>query len=285
MLARVISDIWRSFSDSDPVRTARTALTAGDRERAVKYAEQALERDPECHDARLLLAGLYLQGRPYDDVLADIHAHLKPRTYVEIGIATGKSLKLVRPETLALGVDPDPALQFELSPNTRVFRETSDDFFARHDVRSELGSLPVDLAFIDGLHYFDQALRDFINLERLCDRASTILVHDCFPLDRASAQRERKSGFWSGDVWRLVVLLKEHRPDLRLHTIAAPPTGLVVIRGLDPSSRRLSETLETLVDEYMQLDYGYLANDRAAKLNVVANDWDGIRSLLDEPAA
>jgi hypothetical protein len=178
-------------------------------------------------------------------------------------------------------VDPDPAIQFELSPNTRVYKETSDHFFATHDVRAELGGLDLDLAFIDGLHYFDYALRDFINLERLCGRGSTILVHDCFPLDRASAQRERRSGFWSGDVWRLVVLLKKHRPDLRIHTIPAAPTGLVVIRGLDPSSRVLADQLERLIAEYLALDYGYLREDRAGKLNLVANDWDAVRRLFD----
>jgi hypothetical protein len=203
---------------------------------------------------------------------------------VEIGVATGKSLTLVRPETRALGVDPDPAIQYALSPNTRVFKETSDAFFAGHDVRAELGGLEVELAFIDGLHCFDYALRDFINLERLCGRGATILVHDCFPLDRVSAQRERKSGFWSGDVWRLVVLLKKHRPDLRIHTIAAPPTGLVVIRGLDPSSRALADNLERLIEEFLRLDYAYLREGREEKLNLIANDWARVRELLDAPA-
>jgi hypothetical protein len=263
---------------------ARAAATAGDVQRAIDCAEQVLQLQPDALEARLLLAGLYFHGRSYDEVLGDIHRHLRPRTYVEIGVATGKSLRLVQPDTLALGVDPDPAIQFALPANVRVFRETSDRFFADRDVRSELGGLPVDLAFIDGLHQFDAALRDFANLERLSDRRGTILLHDCFPLDRVSSQRERASGVWSGDVWRLVVLLKKYRPDLRIHTIATPPTGLAVVRGLDPDSRFLKDNLDRLTAEFLELDYAYLGTDRAAKLNVIPNDWSEIARVLDAPA-
>ena len=285
MLGKVLGDVWRSLTQGRAAgyyRMAQTAADAGERERAIEYAERALEADPEHHEARLLLASAHLEGRSYDAVLADIHRHLKPRSYIEIGVATGKSLTLVRPETRALGVDPEPAIQFPITASTRLFRETSDAFFAGRDVRAELGGLPVELAFIDGLHHFDQALRDFIHLERLSAPGATILMHDCLPLDRASAQRERRSGFWSGDVWRLIVLLKKHRPELRIHVVAAPPTGLAVIRGLDPSSGVLSARLDALIAEYLRLDYDYLREDRAGKLNIVANDWSGIREVLDE---
>jgi hypothetical protein len=266
------------------VLAARAAATAGDRQGAVDYAEQALQLAPDALEARQLLADLYLHGRSYDAVLADIHGHLRPRTYIEIGVATGKSLRLARPETVVLGVDPDPAIQDPLPANARLYRETSDHFFSGRDVRAELGGLPVELAFIDGLHQFDHALRDFMNLERLSSPAGTILVHDCVPLDRVSAQRERASGAWSGDVWRLIVLLKNARPDLRIHTIATPPAGLAMIRGLDPSSRLLSGRCEGLIEEYLRLDYAYLGADRAEKLNIVPNDWELIRRLLDAPA-
>jgi hypothetical protein len=152
-------------------------------------------------------------------------------------------------------------------------------------VCAELGGRPVDLAFIDGMHHFEYALRDFMNLERLCLPGSTILVHDCFPHDRRTAQRERETGFWSGDIWRLVLLLKKYRRDLSINTIAAPPTGLLAIRNLDPSSNFIDDNLEQLYEEFMRLDYGLLNKDRAGKLNLFPNDWTRIRALLDAPAA
>jgi hypothetical protein len=262
---------------------ALAASRAGDRNQAARLCELARELDPELGAAHELLAGLFMHGEDYFGVLERLHKHLRPSTYVEIGVATGVSLRLVQPGTAALGVDPQPVIAFPLPEGARVFSETSDEFFARHDVRAELGGLPVDLALIDGMHHFEYALRDFINLERLCGPESTILIHDCFPYDRLTARRERVTGFWSGDVWRLVVLLKKYRPDLSIHTIATPPTGLGMVRRLDPSSRFLQENLQRLCEEFLALDYGFLGKDRAAELNLFPNDWGKIRALLSPP--
>ena len=258
---------------------------AGERDGALRYCEKALALNPELAEAHELLAGMFMHGESYVQVLDRMHEHLKPRTYIEIGVAEGTSIRLVRPGTSALGVDPEPKIAFALPPNVRVCAETSDDFFSRRDVRTELGGRPVDLAFIDGMHHFEYALRDFMNLERLSLPGSTILVHDCFPHDRRTAQRERETAFWSGDIWRLVLLLKKYRRDLSIHTIAAPPTGLLMIRKLDPSSSFIADNLEQLCEEFMRLDYGLLNKDRAGKLNLFPNDWNRIRALLDAPAA
>lgn len=262
---------------------ALAASHAGDRNQAARYCELALELEPELETAHALLGGLFMHGENYLTVLKRLHLHFRPRTYVEIGVEDGYSFRLVEPGTVALGVDPQPRVAFTLPEGMRVFSEASDEFFAAHDVRAELGGLPVDLALIDGMHHFEYALRDFVNLERLCTPESTILIHDCFPYNRLTAQRERVQSFWSGDVWRLVVLLKKYRPDLSIHTIATPPTGLCMVRGLDPSSRFLHENLERLSAEFLALDYDYLEKDRIAELNLFPNDWGKIYALVSTP--
>jgi hypothetical protein len=161
-----------------------------------------------------------------------------------------------------------------------MFAQTSDAFFAGHDLSAELDGLPVDLAFIDGMHHFEHALRDFANLERYCARSSTILIHDCYPLDRETAERDRRPFFWSGDIWRLIVLLKKYRPDLTIHTIGTPPTGLGMVRSLDPGSRYLLDHYHQLCEEFLALDYSYLEGDEAAKLNLFPNDWEKVGALL-----
>jgi Methyltransferase domain len=271
-------------SDAGYVYAAALAAShAGDRNQAARFCELALELEPGLDTAHALLGGLFMHGENYLYVLKRLHLHLRPRTYVEIGTEDGHSLRLVEPGTAALGVDPQPRVAFTLPEGVRVFSETSDEFFVAHDVRAELGGLPVDLALIDGMHHFEYALRDFINLERLCGPESTILIHDCFPYSRLTAQRERVLTFWSGDVWRLVVLLKKYRPDLSIHTIATPPTGLCMVRGLDPSSRFLQENLERLCAEFLALDYGFLEKDRGAELNLFPNEWEKIRALVSTP--
>ena len=172
-----------------------------------------------------LLSQLELPGEHYFKVLGRVHQHVQPATYLEVGVSRGESLKLVGPETLALGIDPQPRVAFELGPHQQLFAQTSDAFFARPDVSLLLLGRPLEMAFIDGMHHFEYALRDFINIEPLCEPDSLIFIHDCYPIDARSAEREQTTAFWSGDVWRLMVLLKKYRPDLRLHTIGAPPPG------------------------------------------------------------
>ena len=259
---------------------ALAAHKSGDAEAAVRHGERALQVDPTLDWVRDLLGAVFLNGEFYFDALARIHRHLQPRTYLEIGIAQGESLRSVQPHTRVIGVDPAAELPYEPPINVRIFRQTSDEFFAQHDARKEFGGLPLELAFIDGMHHFDYALRDFMNVERCCEPSSTILIHDCFPRDRVTAQRERASAFWSGDVWKLVVLLKKYRPELAIHTVATPPTGLTIVRNLDPSSTVIAANLARLCEEFLALDYSYVEKDRAAKLNLVPNDWARVQPLL-----
>jgi hypothetical protein len=268
---------------SDPVilyHAAKAASALGNRDRTARYCERALQIDPFFEPGHKLLTDTFLHGEHYLLLLQRVHQLLKPRTYVEIGVETGASIRLAAPETVALGIDPEARIDAPLGPNVRIFRQPSDEFFTRDDVAEQLQGQPVDLAFIDGMHHFEFALRDFMNLERLCTPESTILIHDGFPHDRKTAERKRHLNFWSGDVWRLIVLLKKYRPDLAIHTIAAPPTGLAIVRRLDPASRFIGANLQRLCDEFLALDYSYLEKNRAGKLNLFPNDWSPIRQLL-----
>jgi len=260
---------------------AVTACMFGDNHSAVEYCERARRIVPGFNKAFALQAQIRFSGAHYLEVLARIIDHMKPRTYVEIGIFQGESLRLARPPTLAIGIDPEPRLTEPLGGNHKVFAETSDAFFENRDLRAEFGGLPVDLAFIDGMHHFEFALRDFANLERNSTRDSTILIHDCYPLDRESAGREPRPSSWSGDIWRLIVLLKKYRPDLSVHTIGTAPTGLGFVRNLDPGSRYLLEHHDRLRAEFLALDYSYLDLDMAGKLGLFPNEWSRIRTLLN----
>jgi hypothetical protein len=259
---------------------AAASYVNGDHRLAIEYCERARRVAPEFTKPFALLAQLKLGGAFYLDVLARIRDYLKPRTYVEIGIFQGDSLRLAKPPTLAIGIDPNPQLTEPLAANHKVFAETSDAFFAARDLRAEFGGLPVDLAFIDGMHHFEYALRDFANLERNCTSDSTILIHDCYPVDRESAERAPRDINWSGDIWRLIVLLRKYRPDLSVRTIGAPPTGLGFVRNLDPGSRYLLEHHDRLCEEFLALDYSYLDTDMEGKLNLFPSDWEKIRAVL-----
>jgi hypothetical protein len=148
-------------------------------------------------------------------------------------------------------------------PALSLFEQTSDAFFAAQDLTALLGG-PVDLAFLDGMHRFEFLLRDFLNTERHCTPDSVIILHDCLPVSSEIVYRSqrdpRRAAFdvmpkaWAGDVWKLLPILREHRPELRLTVFDAAPTGLVLVTGLDPRSTVLSEQYEAIVQRYLPLD-------------------------------
>ena len=52
------------------------------------------------------------------------------------------------------------------------------------------------------------------------------------------------------------------------------------MRKLDPGSRVLLERHDQICQEYLALDYSYIEDDMAGKLNLFPNDWERIRPLL-----
>src|SRR6476620_5703233 len=101
----------------------------------------------------------------YLDLLRRVHAHLRPRTYVEVGVHEGDSLALAAPGTRSVGIDPTPSVRHPLGPDTSVLQQTSDAAFAGDELTQLLDGRPIELAFIDGLHLFECVLRDFIAIE------------------------------------------------------------------------------------------------------------------------
>lgn len=176
----------------------------------------------------------------YLDVLDRLHRELRPKHYLEIGVRLGRSLALAR--GTATGVDPAPAIDCYLPATTEVVALTSDNFFAAAPT-----SLAPDFCFIDGLHLFEYALRDFMNIERYAAPGAVVVVDDIFPNHPAQADRVRRTRVWTGDIWRLVEVLRQYRGDLFLLLLDTAPTGLLLIAGLDPANCVLSENYDAIV--------------------------------------
>lgn len=261
---------------------AQMAQHAGDVEQATGLLLQVLERFPDFPGAQGALAGLRLPGPPYRDVLRRAHELLKPRTYLEIGVETGATLALARSAERSVGIDPDSSkLRPELiPPSARVFHETSDAFFERQSRAQVLGPHLVDLAFIDGMHWFEYALRDFMHVEAWSQRDGTVILHDCLPLFPLTASRERRTKFWVGDVWKVVSILREYRPDLRVTLVATAPSGLCVVRGLDPTSRVLPDRLAEIVERFRDLPYPAPALETPPGFRLVPASEAGLRQAL-----
>ncbi len=199
-------------------------------ERIAHTLESAPIHDHLGYDA---LAYLKLWGPDYLQVLKAMHGALQPKLYVEIGVRRGASLMQALPETKVIGIDPNMnfSAPIEREHNMLLSSATSDEFFGLDVNREKCRGF--DLAFIDGDHSFEQALRDFENLESLARASSIICLHDVIPMDERTAQPKplTQRSFHTGEVWRLMASLVASRKDLQAFTVAAPLTGLGIVGG------------------------------------------------------
>lgn len=207
-------------------------------------------------------------GIPYTEMLKTMVSQSGARVYLEIGVETGKNLSNIVCEK-AIGVDPAFALNCNVMNGkleTVLHQCTSDDFFKMrvHDNK-------IDFAFLDGLHLYEYLLRDFFNTERAAHSQSIIVIHDCMPLNHRMAGRDvqetiridveaKHYGWWTGDVWKIVPILQKYRPDLSLTFLDCPPTGLLVVQNLDPTSKVLESSYDAIVEEFDQLENSELVS-------------------------
>ena len=216
----------------------------------------------------------------YYYLLRELHLLLRPAHYLEIGVQYGESLCLAEPETQTIGIDPEPEIRHELTANTTVFPEKSDDFFAARKKEDVLGNGVIDLAFIDGMHLFESVLDDFIHVERWAGPHTIVLIHDTVPADALSVKRERQTRFWTGDVYKFVLCLKEFRPDLKIYNLNIGPSGLCFVGNLNPASTVLSDRRSEIVNRFMDIEYSTIAPNRDSLLCIRENSNEELSRFL-----
>lgn len=204
------------------------------------------------------------KGPLYRDYVAEIVKKKNARNYMEIGVREGFCISGIDVPTLGI----DPFFQFACNPvsNKKVlhlFQMGSDEFFRDYDPRAFFQGNPIDVAFLDGLHQFEFLLRDFINTEKYSSRSSLILLDDCLPVNVEMTERQHVptarqdtelAGWWTGDVWKVVSILRKYRPDLKLLPFNTTPTGNVMVTNLDPTSTILSERYFDIIQEFHSVE-------------------------------
>lgn len=149
--------------------------------------------------------------------------------YLETGVQSGLSLQLSN-AAFSAGIDPSPLLTSHR--HHRIYSMTSDEFFDAESGWSDDLPGPIDLAFIDGMHLFEYALRDFHNIETHSHPETVVVFDDVLPRNQGEAARVQCAGDWTGDVWKVWLYLRRHRPDLRLIICDTEPTGTLIVTGL-----------------------------------------------------
>jgi hypothetical protein len=200
-----------------------------------------------------------LNGPHYKGFVLAVTKAVRANNYLEIGVRDCANFGPI--ECASIGVDPNFTIKFDpmqQKPSMHLFQLTSDEYFRDHDPRDLFGA-PVDVAFLDGLHLFDFLLRDFINTEKVCHAGSVVMLDDCLPANIEMTEREHQpelrkdiglASWWTGDVYKVVSVLREYRPDLELMPVNVSPTGSIVIQGLDPRSTVLADAYDEIIARF-----------------------------------
>lgn len=213
--------------------------------------------------------------KDYMYALRNIHKLLNPSLYVEIGVQLGYTLRLANETTKIIGVDPEPMVEASSFVDAEIFALTSDNFFAQTNFDKT-----VDFAFIDGMHLFEFVLRDFINLEKVSSPRAIIAFHDTIPTDFDSSARERHTSFWTGDVFKIVMVLKKYRPDLKMVNFDVTPSGLCLVKNLNSKSTILQDNYEEIIRDFTDLTYDNIKDNLTKELCIKAFDKKTLKCFI-----
>ena len=122
------------------------------------------------------------------DIIQNIINLKKYKNYLEIGCDNDENFSQIKIEN-KVGVDP-------LKGGT--LRITSDEFFVNNKDF-------FDIIFLDGLHTYEQTIKDIDNSLKFLNNEGVILVHDCLPKKIWNQIVPRIYGHWNGDVWKAIV--------------------------------------------------------------------------------
>ena len=174
-------------------------------------------------------------------VLNGITALFPEPRYLEIGVSRGDTFFAVQ---AAQKVAVDPRFAFDVPVakekyQNAVFHEVDSDVYFGQIAEQDQ---KFDVIFIDGMHTFEAALRDFSNSIEFLSQDGVIVIDDVIPNayyaslpDHRTAVRVRNHRFpdtadrsWMGNVYRLVFFVHNFFQQYRFATVVENHGQLVV---------------------------------------------------------
>ncbi|MDJ0843862.1 MAG: class I SAM-dependent methyltransferase [Crocosphaera sp.] len=207
-------------------------------------------------------------------IIQNLIEQKQAKIYLEIGVSTGNNFLQIRADK-KMAVDPQFKIPggYASDESTNYYEITSDDFFVTQSDILETNGL--DVVFVDGLHTYEQSLKDVLNSLEYLNEGGIILMHDCNPSSKASAhpvlsEARQMPGFnnaWMGDVWKAIVYLRSLRSDLSVFVLDCD-CGVGIVQKKSPESM-LNYSQEAIDN----LSYEDLEADRANLLNLKKPDY------------
>ncbi len=189
-------------------------------------------------------------------------------SYLEIGVNRGETFSQL---TASRKVAVDPHFLFDAVDATgpkgiEIYHQvTSDVFFEKLAAKYA----PFDVIYLDGLHTFEQTLRDLLNAVVLLSDQGVIVVDDVLPnsydaslpdLEQVFALRESapvqgvhwfNDGSWMGDVYKIPFFIQTFMQQFSYATVAENHGQTVLWRSPRPSAAIPQRSVE----QVSRLDY------------------------------
>ena len=121
-------------------------------------------------------------------IIQEIINHRNYKSYLEVGCDNDENFSKIQIVN-KIGIDP-------LKGGT--LRMTSDEFFIKNNQ-------DFDIIFLDGLHTYEQTIKDIDNGLKFLNTNGVIIIHDCLPKKIWNQIVPRLYGHWNGDVWKAIV--------------------------------------------------------------------------------
>jgi len=137
-----------------------------------------------------------------------------------------------------------------------LFQEKSDQFFEKSLQR--FPEIKCELGFIDGMHLFEYALKDFINLNKISSLNSVFLFHDPMPWSYEMVTRNFESlpqnAAWVGDIWKLITIFIELGMKDQVSVLTSAPSGLLaVVNPNQESIFQLEKNFDDIVHRWKDI--------------------------------
>jgi len=190
---------------------------------------------------------------PRFDIINNIIKKKNYTTYLEIGCFKDENFSQINIEN-KIGVDP---------VSGGNLRMTSDQFFLENKKK-------FDVIFIDGLHIYEQVIKDIFNSIKILNSDGIILIHDCLPRKLWYQTPTRMSDTWNGDVWKAIVECRTIE-SIDTHTCLADE-GIGIIK-----IKKNSNPLNLKQTNFKKLKYKNYYTDRENLMDIIS-----VERLIDE---
>ena len=174
--------------------------------------------------------------------------------YLEIGCDKDDNFSKIQAK-IKIGVDPQRG---------GTIRMTSDEFFKKNNEN-------FDIIFLDGLHTYEQTIKDIQNSLNVISDKGIILIHDCLPKKIWNQIVPRVYGHWNGDVWKAIVHSRTFDQADTYTIIADHGLGIIF-------KRKNRNLLNLKITNFKKLKYADYYNNHMKFMNLI--NYDNLEKIF-----